>query len=114
MKTTCYCIYCPKHPLNEKVVLGELKEAAKTNFSPDDLWMDTEYKHHGKEVDCLDPASSFFDELDHDPKDFEFPVTAYGDGDAITGFEGPGCVVYAVCVAEDYRDGRKIENEDGA
>ena len=97
MKTTCYCIYCSKHPLNS--VRKGLK--CLTGWDVGDF-IDSEYEDQGKKVSCLKPMSNAFDELNIDPADWKFPVTAYRDGISITGFEGRGFEISANCENEDY------------
>ena len=58
----------------------------------------------GVTVNCLKPESRAFDEFDIDPELEEFPVTAYGDGASMTGFERDGITLYATCGNEGYVD----------
>jgi hypothetical protein len=101
MHTKCYCIYCPKHPLHLKQ--KEFKNGALTGWSVD-CWIDSDYEETASEVECLNPISAAFSELDIYPKDFEFPITAYGDGNAVTGVEGNGFNIYAICKDETYKE----------
>ena len=59
-------------------------------------------KGTGVEVNCLKPVSRAFDEFDIDPDSENFPVTAYGDGESMTGFERDGITLYATCGNEEY------------
>lgn len=95
MKTTCHCVYCPHHPLN-----GQSHDYRNVprGYSPGDF---PDRSSVGREVNCLDPQSDAFDYID--PEGEEFPVTAYGDGCAITGFSRPGLVVTATCGNEGFQ-----------
>jgi hypothetical protein len=107
METTCYCIYCPKHPLHkEQNNLGVL-----TGWMVGDWIMDDKYKKQGRKVNCLAPSSNAFESgyLDiGSASEHEFPVTAYDDGYAATGFilEGSGyhLKVFAYCGNEKYEE----------
>lgn len=96
MRTECHCLYCPKHPLHAK----RKKIASPTGFDPTRFVMGSEKS--GREVDCLRPVSRAFDAYGIDPLDEEFPVTAYGDGAAMTGFDRDGITLYAGCKDETY------------
>ena len=96
MKTECHCLYCPKHPLHKK--RGTIE--SPTGFEPNRFILDS--KKTGRVVNCLKPRSDAFDAFDIDPDCEEFPVTAYGDGCAMTGFERDGIVLYATCEDEGY------------
>ena len=100
MTTTCYCIGCKKHPLH-----AERKDFKNllTGYLPGRM-IPAELKNQGVQVDCLLPDSSAFAELDVEPKDFTFKVTAYGDGGSITGVDGSGYEIYAVCGNEDHEN----------
>lgn len=98
MKTTCYCIYCPHHPLFEK--RHDIK--FPTGFFVGEFIR--EGYEAGVEVDCLQPDSPAFSELNIDPDDYEFPKTAYGDGSSQTGFSGHGFEIQAYCDNEEYVD----------
>ena len=97
MKTKCFCVYCSNHPLyNERnnlpVVVGWTL----------DRMIFGDCARTGVDVECLQPESDAFFELDISPDEHEFPITAYGDGSSNTGFEGMGYVVHAYCSKEDY------------
>ncbi len=98
MKTKCYCVGCKKHPLHSK-----RKEFKKwyTGFYPG-YFVDHKYDEQGVDVDCLMPESSASDYVNLD--DFEYPITAYGDGSVVTGAEVPGLIIYATCKNEEYED----------
>jgi hypothetical protein len=64
----------------------------------------SDFENQGKEVDCLQPRSDAFYELDRRAEDFEWKATAYGDGNAITGVEGGGFVIYAYCGNEEDKE----------
>ena len=99
MKTKCYCVYCPKHPLYEE----RYEIVFPRGYEPGNLiWGEAD--ESGREVDCLKPGSEAFFELDIEPEDYEYPITAYGDGCSITGFQGEGFTVYATCMNERYED----------
>ncbi len=95
MKTTCYCVYCKKHPLYGK---ADDFEHPGSYFAGDFYDGD---KKFGKEVDCLEPVSSAFDDLPIEPEEFDYPITAYGDGVTSTGHEGRGFIIFAHCGAEE-------------
>lgn len=99
MKTKCYCVGCKRHPLHSK-----RKEFKKwlTGYSPDSLIVTNEYENQAAIVDCLKPTSGADEYVDLD--DFDYPVTAYGDGAAITGCDLPGLIIYANCGNEDHED----------
>jgi hypothetical protein len=99
MKTRCYCIYCPKHPLfNRRKEFSPL-----TGYAPGD-YIDNRYEESGADVECLIPDSDAFLDYNIDPEDEEFEITAYADGFAQTGFVKTGIVLYAVCRSEGYAD----------
>jgi hypothetical protein len=107
MKTKCYCILCPRHPLYPKreekikgLVVGW--ELGKPIWKPEQI-------ENGVEVDCLIPDSPAFDDFDVDVEDLDFKVTAYGDGQAITGVSGSGYEIYATCSNELEED---VEKKD--
>jgi hypothetical protein len=58
----------------------------------------------GRMVECLNPMSSAFDELDIIPEDNVFPITAYNDGGSETGFEGSSYLIRAYCADEIYAE----------
>ena len=97
--THCYCIYCPNHPLFEqRHKLG----SPVTGFDPTKFILN-DYKHHGAFVDCLEPKSSaFHSPWNLDPDDFDYPVTAYGDGVSETGLYTAGLTLHASCGNETY------------
>jgi hypothetical protein len=95
MKTECHCLYCPKHPLHAE----RGKKQSPTGFDPTRFVMSS---GTGVVVNCLKPISKAFDEFDIDPKLEKFPVTAYGDGASMTGFERDGITLYATCGNEKY------------
>jgi len=100
MKTKCYCVYCPKHPLFKRQAEFDKITGWHSNmFSPLNFDMTA-----GADVDCLDPKSDAFFELDIDPKSHEFETTAYGDGGSETGFSGMGYEVNAYCGNEEYQE----------
>ena len=100
-KTTCYCIYCSKHPLYEKY-----KDDPNpfTGYKPSMgfAWMAT-HKHHAADVECLEPSSDAFDEMGIHHSELDFEITAYGDGGSITGFDAGSWVITAHCDNEDYK-----------
>ena len=96
MKTECYCIFCKHHPQHSKQ--NEFKDWL-TGWDVGNL-IDSKYKNESAEVNCLNPDSDAFDELNLEPTDIYFPITAYGDGCVITGFEGNGFTIYATCKNE--------------
>lgn len=100
MKTKCYCVGCPKHPLfNER---HDFK--FYTGFYIGDTIWKEEYLIQGRDVDCLEPVSDAFYDLDISPEEHDFPITAYGDGGSITGFSGRGYEIFANCENEEYVD----------
>ena len=60
------------------------------------------YEHHASQVDCLKPISDAFEDYFLDPEDFDYPITAYGDGSAETGFRSNSLVLYAGCGSEEH------------
>lgn len=98
MRTKCYCTSCKNHPkFEQNALLGY----PPTGFLPD-RYIDDRYEPHAAEVDCLKPVSDAFERYFLDPEDFEYPVTAYGDGSAETGFSSNCLVLYAGCGNEQY------------
>lgn len=97
MKTKCYCLGCKNHPLHSK----RNEYQWLVGWSPDKMVFSHPY---GTEVDCLDPVSDAFDIFWEDPEDFEYPITAYGDGCAITGFQENGITLVAFCKNEDHEN----------
>ena len=67
------------------------------------IW-DKEEKKSGAAVDCLEPLSGFFDDECGDPEQYEFPETAYGDGDSLTTSEQMGYTIFATCGNEEHVD----------
>ena len=98
MNTTCFCIYCKRHPLHDK--RNKLKVV--TGWKPDRIILDRELLKSGVDVDCLEPKSDAFDYLKDDPEDFEYETTAYDDGYAATGFYQDCLQIYACCGNEEY------------
>lgn len=99
MQTKCFCIFCPRHP---KFKDRHLWNDPPTGFLPGDIiWGADEY---AAKVECLLPVSSAFEEFNIDPNYQEFPITAYGDGCAMTGFSTDGITVFASCHNEDYEE----------
>lgn len=103
MKTKCYCIFCPKHPLFERqkefLRDGQISGWHANCFSPLNFRMDM-----GADVECLNPRSDAFYELNIDPEDCEFKTCAYGDGCSETGISGLGWEIDAYCGNEDYKE----------
>lgn len=100
MKTKCYCIYCKYHPLHAE---REKFDTLAGWHVGDWIW-DKKYLEQGKNVDCLDPQSDAFDFLMDGPCDFDYPVTAYGDGLAVTGFDEDDLKVNGYCAKEKYEE----------
>ena len=100
MKTTCYCVYCPRHPLHYDIV----RKDVLTGWRVGDFIWDKMHKDQGIEVDCLEPASAFFEDYGYDPENYDFPITAYNDGMSETGTEEDGFTIYAYCANEEYKD----------
>lgn len=100
-KTVCWCIGCTHHPLHHK-----RKEFNWiTGWEPGEIiFAIGKDQEQGKEVDCLFPISDAFYDLDLDPEKFTYPITAYGDGLAITGHQGRGFVLYANCDNENHEE----------
>ena len=102
MKTRCYCIFCPKHP----------KHSQRNNLGKPFLsysverWIGKDYEHQASDVDCLDPKSDAFEmHFFLDAEDFEYPITAYGNGASETGFYNcSGLTLYATCGNEEYSE----------
>ena len=99
-KTRCYCILCPRHPLyahrkdnDIEIVTGW--RAGRMIYRP-------EQERTGANVECLEPDSYAFDELDVDPRWLEFPITAYNDGASETAATGTGYEISATCGNETY------------
>jgi len=100
MKTKCYCIFCKRHPL-----YGQKFEEWVAGWYPGKfIYNDHEEKKTGVEVDCLEPEHYVFDEYDIDMEQFEFPITAYGDGCALTGFSEPGIEMTTTCLNEEHEE----------
>jgi len=74
MKTKCYCVYCPKHPFFERQKeFGQISGWHANMYSPIHFDMTA-----GADVECLDPKSDAFYELEVDPDYYEFKTCAYG------------------------------------
>jgi hypothetical protein len=101
LKTKCYCVFCINHPLHNKQ--KEFKEVL-TGYYPEVGFIGSEFNEQGKEVNCLKPISDAFYDLGREPEDFEWKVTAYGDGCAITGVEVPGFTIFAYCGNEEDKE----------
>ena len=100
MKTKCYCVYCPKHPFFERQ-----KEFGRVSGWHANMWSPLNFDMTaGADVECLDPKSDAFYELDIDPDDYEFKTCAYGDGSAETGIDGCGWEIDAYCGNEEYKE----------
>ena len=100
MRTKCYCIFCPKHPKhNQRNQLGN----PVVGFHVGDF-INPSYDHQGSDVDCLEPISDAFEHYFFlDAEDFNYPITAYGDGSSVTGFYSVnGLTLYAGCGNEEY------------
>jgi len=97
MKTKCYCAYCTKHPL-----YGKTKDIKVPTGFGTNSFVNGEV---GVEVDCLKPIAEILD-YELDAENYEYPVTAYGDGIAVTVFDVRGQALMANCENEDY-DGEK-------
>lgn len=101
MKTRCYCVYCPHHPLFEKRAEIEFP----VGWNPvDGVWWHPKYEQAGADVECLEPVSDAFSELNVDAEDLEFEKTAYDDGNAVTGYAESSYVLLAICGNEEYED----------
>lgn len=98
MKTKCYCIFCKNHPLYNSNIIDW-----KTGWDVGDF-IESKYESTSAEVECLSPESNAFNELEIEPTDIRFPITAYGDGYAVTGFEGNGFTIYAFCEDEEHEE----------
>jgi hypothetical protein len=101
MKTKCYCVGCKLHPLHDK-----RKEFSwVTGWEPGRFIWANEQLKQGVDVNCLSPESEAFSHLWEDnPTKYEYPITAYDDGYAATGFELDGLVLNAHCEHEDHED----------
>jgi hypothetical protein len=103
MRTTCYCIFCPKHPYFNKQ--KELMELGRISGWHSNQSMPLGFSSKaGAEVDCLYPKSDAFHELDIEPEDVHWETTAYGDGCAETGYQGCGYEINAYCGNEEYKE----------
>ncbi|MEO0835976.1 MAG: hypothetical protein AAFY16_08315 [Cyanobacteria bacterium J06642_3] len=100
MKTNCYCIYCPNHPKHlQRHQLG----VPITGFTADRYFDQEKFKSHVAQVDCLLPICGAIDDDIISPDDFNFPITAYGDGQSQTGFFNQGGLTLdATCANERY------------
>lgn len=101
MKTRCYCTYCPNHPkFEQRHSLG----SPPTGFCAG-RYIPSNFAPHGAEVDCLQPVSKAFGfPWELDPNDFDYPVTAYGDGSAESGMDTAWLTLYAGCGNEKYQN----------
>ena len=99
MKTNCFCVFCSKHPLYNQ------REHAHTGFR-DGRGISEKHLNDGARVECLEPEA--FKEcqrlLDGDESEYEYPITAYGDGISVA----VGKMIYssnieAYCKNEDYK-----------
>jgi hypothetical protein len=99
METTCYCVFCPNHPLHNK--RHELPYP--TGWEPGKIIFGDVAKA-GKAVSCLKPASNAYDEFGIDADEFTYPETAYGDGCSETGVIGDDFTIRATCSNEGYRE----------
>lgn len=97
MKTKCYCVFCKKHPLHDKA--NSFKEIL-TGWCPD-YSVGDKFLEQGANVNCLNPKSEAFEKGWLAPEIFDYPITAYGDGFALTGFWKPMLDVQACCGNED-------------
>ena len=101
MKTTCFCIYCKKHPAHE----SRKNLECLTGYSLDSWTIHKdEYKESMAEVNCLQPESDFFDEFNIEPEDFEWDYTAYSDGMSYTGVDGGSYIIHATCGNEEHEE----------
>lgn len=100
MNTKCFCIFCKHHPLHENK--KDFKDWL-TGWEPGSLSY-TKYKSQGKDVNCLQPVSDAFDNLGRNPSDFEYPITAYGDGLAETGVSEVSFTIFAICENEQHSE----------
>lgn len=99
MKTSCYCIFCHNHPkFSQRYSLG----VPVTGYSPLKYNPNSDHDSHKAEVDCLEPHSPSIENGTIDPDDYDFPVTAYGDGISQTGFYNNDLVLFACCVNEKH------------
>ena len=102
MKTKCYCVFCPKHPLFKRQAEFSGKRIAGWHSN---MFMPLSFAEEaGADVTCLDPKSDAFYELNIEPEDHEFKTTAYGDGGSETGFSGMGYEIDAYCGNETYEE----------
>jgi len=100
ISTTCYCVGCKKHPLHAQRM--KFKKWV-TGFTLGKIvW--NEFKEQGAKVNCLLPESNAFYELGVEPTDFKYEITAYGDGNSVTGVDGNGYEIYAVCGNEEHEN----------
>ena len=97
MKTKCYCIFCKHHPFHDR------QKEFKNILCGWDVgdFISIEEDKQGVYVDCLEPRSDAFYDLEREAEDFSYPVTAYGDGYSVTGCEGSGYLIRATCGNED-------------
>ena len=99
MRTKCYCTHCPKHP---KFDVRHSFEYPVTGFEVH-KFISPDFDDQAATVNCLEPFCGAIKDGTIDPEDYDFPVTAYGDGSSYTGFWNiDGLSVHAVCLAERY------------
>jgi len=100
MNTKCYCVLCKRHPLYKN------NKKWKNVYAGFDIgkFIPKEFDKHGKDVECLHPVSSAFDELDLDPDDFKWEGTAYGDGCSLTFVNKAGYTIMANCGSEEQEE----------
>jgi len=99
MNTKCYCLGCKRHPKHDK--RNQFKKWF-TGFEPGFVIIAKQFEDQGSFVNCL-KVESEADEF-VDLNDFDYPITAYGDGCAVTGSETQGLTIYANCGNEDHED----------
>lgn len=100
MRSKCYCTSCPNHPkFSQRHSLGN----PPTGYRADRYFGDR-FEVHEAEVDCLQPVSQAFEDYLLDPTDFDYPITAYGDGEAVTGYTSFYLTIHAGCDNEQYQE----------
>lgn len=98
MKTKCYCTSCPNHPkFKQRHELGSPPTGFRANYS-----IPYNFDPHAAEVDCLKPVSQAFEDYFLEPDEFDYPLTAYGDGEAVTGYYSWWLTLNAGCDNERY------------
>lgn len=98
MKTRCYCIHCPNHP---KFKIRTTFNRCVTGFGMGRFIM-PEYDEQSATVNCLKPVCEAIEQEIIDLNEYDFPVTAYGDGASTTGFYHVGGLTHATCSNERY------------